>query len=493
MLMSLLKIPIAWFQLNIIFMAPPQDFWCEKPPMFTKLTDQEWRKICSPRVQEFPCLIFDPDIILFDPTFDKTLVPLVPCPKFVYDTSMFKRTITSEWDLVCSKRWRTHLCQCVMMWGILVGGVIFGVLADKYGRRIPLMCALFMQGVTSLLASVIPWFWVFLTDWFILALANGGISVVSFVLCMEVVSGKWRTIIPVLYQLPFGLGNAIMAGLAYWLRDWRKLGIALSMLSSLYIFYWFWIPESPKWLIATGQTEKALEILQEAAIMNGRPISRRYIRILKNNYLIGHSKKPPGFIAFIKSKNLRTKTILLAINWFCTGLSFYTFAQYLGSIGGNVFVSVGMTGVISALGGLTCVFVLARVGRKTAVGIYQLITSSCFILILLIPRDPESDWLRLLFAGIGFGGMAGTIPALYLFTGELFPTLGRNVGVSGVTTFARIASMIAPAVVTLESVMVDLPLIIVAIISLCQILLVLPLPETKDVPLPETLEEAEHI
>lgn len=60
------------------------------------------------------------------------------------------------------------------------------------------------------------------------------------------------------------------------------------------------------------------------------------------------------------------------------------------------------------------------------------------------------------------------------------------------TTFARIASMVAPAVVTLESLFVDLPLIILTVISFAQILMVLPLPETKDAPLPDTLEQAEQ-
>lgn len=86
----------------------------------------------------------------------------------------------------------------------------------------------------------------------------------------------------------------------------------------------------------------------------------------------------------------------------------------------------------------------------------------------------------------------GSIPALYLLSGELFPTLGRNLGVSGVTTFARIASMMAPAVVSLDSVVPNLPLILLAVTSAIQILLLLPLPETKDSPLPDTLEQAEQ-
>lgn len=47
-LMALLKLPMAWYQLNIIFMAPPQDFWCEKPDSLSEYSEEEWRKICIP-------------------------------------------------------------------------------------------------------------------------------------------------------------------------------------------------------------------------------------------------------------------------------------------------------------------------------------------------------------------------------------------------------------------------------------------------------------
>lgn len=72
---------------------------------------------------------------------------------------------------------------------------------------------------------------------FVLAVANGGTMVSSFVMCMEVVGGFWRTVIPILYQIPFGIGNSIMAGLAFLLRDWREYQLAISVLSALFIFY----------------------------------------------------------------------------------------------------------------------------------------------------------------------------------------------------------------------------------------------------------------
>ncbi|KAM3964985.1 organic cation transporter protein-like [Aphomia sociella] len=491
-LMALLKLPLAWYQLNIIFLAPPQEFWCVKPKIFAEYTDKEWRQICSPRIEEHPCLIFDPDMLISSPKTDKYVIPLVACKNFTYDQTIFTRTITSEWDLVCTNHWLVHLSQCVMMWGVLLGGIIFGILADNYGRKNPLMVAIVVQCVASYITSVVPWYWCWLFVWFVLALASGGIGIISFVMCMEVISGKWRTIIPILYQLPFGLGSSVMAGVAYFFRDWRQLEFVLATISALFILYWFWVPESPRWLLATGQIDKALEVLHAAAKQNNRENDLIDIKHLLSKCK-GQKRNDPGFVAFFKSRNMRYKTMLLSINWFCTGLAFYTFSQYLGLIGGNIFMTVALSGIISTPGAILCVIIVTKAGRKTTVWIFQLMTALCFVFILFTPKDKfANDWPRLLFAGVGFAGLAGIVPALYLFSGELFPTLGRNAGVGGVTTFARIAAMVAPAVVSLDEIQQDLPLILLTITSFAQMILIVPLPETKGLPLPDTLEQAEQ-
>ncbi|RVE54036.1 hypothetical protein evm_001439 [Chilo suppressalis] len=491
-LMALLKLPMAWYQLNIIFMAPPQDFWCVKPSKLFKYSDEEWRQMCMPHIEEYPCLIFDPDLLAMAPEMERKNIPLVECKKFIFNKTVFHRTITSEWNLVCSQLWLVHLTQCVMMWGVLLGGIIFGVIADKYGRRMPLMVAIIVQSIASYAASVFPYFRGWLAIWFILALCSGGLGIISFVICMEAVGGKWRTTVPILYQLPFGFGSSIMAVLAYFLRDWRQLEFALATLSALFILYWFWIPESPRWLLATGQSDKALEVLRQAAIQNHRDGN---LKIIRNSLpkCKGQKNTGLGFMAFFKLKNMRKKTLLLSANWFCTGLAFYAFSQYLGMIGGNIFLTVAISGIIYVPGGIVCLIVVAKVGRRATVWTFQVITAICFVFIVMTPKDVfANDWPRLIFAAIGFGGLAGSVPALYLYSGELFPTLGRNAGVGGVTTFARIAAMVAPAVVSLDSILPDLPMMLLAGVSIGQLFLILPLPETKDYPLPDTLEQAEQ-
>ncbi|XP_048485597.1 organic cation transporter protein [Plutella xylostella] len=488
--MALLKLPVAWYHMNIIFLAPPQDFWCRKPEMLLNVTEHEWREIFLPKSNNHSCFYDAPIISNESLTNRSGTASQVNCRSFDYDTSVFNRTIISDWDLVCSNRWLVHLSQIVLMLGILLGGILFGALADRYGRKHPLMAAIIIQSVCGFSSGTLSIFWVFLLNRFVLALSTGGIAVMAFVLCMEVVSGKWRTIVPVLCQLPFGLGAAIMSGMAYWWRDWRKLEFSLGCLSSLYVLYWFWIPESPRWLLATGQTEKALGVLRDAAKKNKRPFNINDVNLLLQQK--APATDQPRFTAFLKSPNMRRKTFLLSLNWLVTGIAYYTFAQYLGALGDNIFLTVATSGVISTPGAIISIYVLAKLGRKATIGGFQLLTCLCFVLLLVVPKNLYvNDWPRLLCAGVGMAGMAGSIPALYLFTAELYPTIGRNVGVGGVSIFARVGSMIAPLFVGLDEIMENLTLIVLACMSLAQILLVVPLPDTRGYPLPATLEEAE--
>lgn len=172
-----------------------------------------------------------------------------------YNRSLVHSSIITEWNLVCDNARLVDVAQIVLMLGILIGNatlllvrdvtlflqilgnIFFGVAADKYGRKTILIICIFIQSVCSIASAFVPWFWGFLLLRFLLAVANGGTMVSSFVMCMEVVGGFWRTVIPILYQIPFGIGNSIMAGLAFLLRDWREFQLAISALSALFLFY----------------------------------------------------------------------------------------------------------------------------------------------------------------------------------------------------------------------------------------------------------------
>ncbi|KAJ9582502.1 hypothetical protein L9F63_003195, partial [Diploptera punctata] len=184
LLMALLKLPIAWFQLNIIVLEAHTDFWCTPPQDLKRnLSLEEWKNMSHPRLSSGgydACRIYDRNYTS-DGDFPITSAT-VPCHSWEYDRQVFKENIVTEWDLVCGQAMMTNVAQATFMSGVLIGNVLFGMAADRFGRKIPLMIAIGVQAVTGVLCSFSPWFVGFLAARFLMAVATGGTMIISFVL-----------------------------------------------------------------------------------------------------------------------------------------------------------------------------------------------------------------------------------------------------------------------------------------------------------------------
>ncbi|KAK6636636.1 hypothetical protein RUM43_010298 [Polyplax serrata] len=479
LLLSLLKLPIGWFQLSIVFLAPITDFWCATP----KTSDWSWSDDTTP--------------------MNRTNYTLnscdAECSEYVFNTTVFKTTIISEWLLICDKEQLANVVQMSFMFGVLIGNVMFGIASDRFGRKNPLVVAIAVQSITSLLTAFVPWFLGFLLLRFLLAIATGGIMVTSFVLCVEMVGGKWRTSIPILYQIPFGLANSIMAIMAYFLRDWRNLTFTMSVISLSFLSYWWMIPESPRWLLAMGENDRAAQILSKAAKTNGSK-SKDFASILTslNDTTLAKKEPPsksPPFFRLFRTPRLRRTTLTLFFNWFVAGLSVFGFSQYISFIGKNedIFVHFTIGGLVTIPGTLLCIFFVKRFGRKRTIIVSGLTYGLTCILVTAFPSGAYAhDWPKILFAAISLTSMSVAFPALYLYAGELLPTVARNGGLGVSSMFARIGSMTAPFVLSARNSNEHAPLFILGGLPIIAVLLLIPLPETKERTLPDTFEEGEN-
>lgn len=100
--------------------------------------------------------------------------------------------------------------------------------------------------------------------------------------------------------------------------------------------------------------------------------------------------------------------------------------------------------------------------------------------------------MQTVLSSIGMFGLALSFPTVYIYSGELFPTVVRNIGVGTSSMCARIGSMIAPFIATLNVVHFWIPPLIFGIMPLVGAILCYTLPETLDCQLPDTIEEAER-
>ncbi|XP_037922443.1 organic cation transporter protein-like isoform X2 [Hermetia illucens] len=449
----LLKFPVAWHQMAIIFLSPPMDFKCAQPPDVDK---------CSR-----------------------------DCKQYEYNRSVFTETIVTQWNLVCDEAYLANLSQTLFMLGILVGNILFGIWADKLGRRNPLVAAVIIQLISGVITAFAPWYWLFLILKFITAMATGGTMCTSFVIVMEIIGPKWREVFSVVYQIPFNMGHLLLPLFAYFIRDWRYFQFAISIPSVILISYYWLVPESPRWLFTTGKIDEAAVILEKAAKQNKLPtdhIRSDLEEASKRNASEGKTSKGDMTDLF-KTLNMFKKTVIMIFNWFVCGLAFFGVAQYMGQIGGNIFANVAVGAALELPGTLVCIFMMKHLGRKITLISSNTLTGISMLCIAFVSKDTK--WAIVALSSAGIVGMSISFPTVYLYGAELFPTVVRNGGIGICSVSARVGSMIAPFVAGLSYSYHTLPAIIFGLTPLVGAALVFLLPETKGQPLPETIQDGE--
>lgn len=80
----------------------------------------------------------------------------------------------------------------------------------------------------------------------IIGFCSMAVVVVSFVLCVELVSGKWRTIIGILNIFPVAIAYILCAGISYYTYNWRTMQFVIATPTTLLLCLWFYMPESPR-------------------------------------------------------------------------------------------------------------------------------------------------------------------------------------------------------------------------------------------------------
>jgi len=92
-----------------------------------------------------------------------------------------------------------------------IGAVIFGIMADRYGRRLPLMINVVFYAVISVLSGLAPSYTVFLILRVLFGIGMGGEWGVGASLALESASPRLRGLLSGLLQEGYALGNLLSA------------------------------------------------------------------------------------------------------------------------------------------------------------------------------------------------------------------------------------------------------------------------------------------
>ena len=132
-----------------------------------------------------------------------------------------------------------------------VGAFIFGLLGDRFGRRIPLMINIIFYSLMELLTAFSPNFTVLLIFRALYGVGMGGEWGLGASLAMETLPTKARGLFSGILQQGYAFGY-LLAAVVYWIVfpffGWRGLFVAGALPAFLVIYIRARVPESPVWL-----------------------------------------------------------------------------------------------------------------------------------------------------------------------------------------------------------------------------------------------------
>nr|XP_020444351.1 LOW QUALITY PROTEIN: solute carrier family 22 member 2-like [Monopterus albus] len=397
-----------------------------------------------------------------------------------------RKSFVTEFDLVCSDGWLVDLYQSTVNVGFLFGSFTFGYVADRFGRRLSLLISSLLNAISGIVLAVAPNYVSILVVRTIHGFGVKGGWMVAYVLLSEIVGVEHRRTIGVLFQMMFSGGVLILPLLAYFISDWRWLQVAITAPYFLFLSYYCFIPESPRWLLSQSKSSKALEIAEAMAKENK-------MKLLKNvETLTDDDGDSPmaSYMDLVRTPKMRKHTLILMFNWFTSAVVYQGLVMRLGIAGGNVYVDFLLSALVEFPAALLILFSIERIGRRLPFASANIAAgASCFIAAFI----PDSMfWFKTVVACIGRLGITMTFEMVVFVNTELYPTFVRNLGVAVCSTLCDIGGIAAPFLLyRLAVIWQELPLIIFGAIAFTAGGLVLLLPETRGVPLPETIDDIE--
>ncbi|XP_038050998.1 organic cation transporter protein-like [Patiria miniata] len=451
-----------------------------------------------------------------------------------------ENTIVMELDLVCDQEILASTAQSILFCGVLAGAFIFGQLSDLIGRKTVLLVSVLLQAAAGIsIAFVYEYHW-FVMLWFFIGMFEQGMNLTEYVLVMEMFSPKMRSIAGCINNISWGVGVTLLAPIAYFLRDWRKMQLAISIPCLVAIPLWFVLYESVRWLLSRGRHTQAFKILRRIARFNGispppdgfvithegRNIresaepdganndlahSNGNLATVSGSKIPDHGQDPEGapskedgkkakthtFIDILRSWRVFRNLLIMCYSWFVNSMVYYGVSLYSSNLAGDKYFNFFLIAMVEIPAYIVVTFTLIWWGRRPTLFLFHLLAGVACVVTACLPRDPERaaeyEIPRIVSAVVGKFCITCSFGAAFLYGTEIFPTPVRNIGFGISSFFGRVGSILAPFVVYLDKVSNFIPLNIFGGLSLLAAGLVLLLPETRNKPLPETMKEAEML
>ena len=379
-------------------------------------------------------------------------------------------SVTTQFDLVCGKEWLISFSSAILFLGWMIGGLVLGWIADNFGRKTVFypstLLFIFIGFVTSFSPNIV----IFLILRFIAGFLVPGTYVQGFVIVAEYAGNKYRPFAGTLYNIFFSVNLFQLLVIAYFVREWKYVFILATAPYGFVVFLYPFIPESAKWLLVSGQNEKADKTFQKIAKWNKKEKPEGF-SVQAN---VARDKPNPWHL--FNTKEMAISTIIQGYAWMVNGMMFYGLTFAADDIGGSLYFNFFLLNIISLPAVFTITIFCERFGRKKTVTVSMLVASSLCILSAFLPGGRGKVAIVIL----GIFALNNSFPGIYIWSAEIFQTTHRSEGMGFLQLNARIGSAMAPFIVKqLITVHKTVPFILLGVLGYLAFGLSLYLPETK--------------
>nr|AFY98628.1 organic cation transporter 2 [Drosophila melanogaster] len=504
-LICLTSIPVAFHKLAGVFLLAKPDFRCALPfenGSIYELPTHLWN-LSYPENER--CSYYDVDYTeeYLNGSIPRSSNETKTCSSYVYDRSKYLNSAVTEWNLVCGRDFMAATSDSLFMLGVLLGSIVFGQLSDKYGRKPILFASLVIQVLFGVLAGVAPEYFTYTFARLMVGATTSGVFLVAYVVAMEMVGPDKRLYAGIFVMMFFSVGFMLTAVFAYFVHDWRWLQIALTLPGLIFMFYYWIIPESARWLLLKGRKDCAIANMQKAARFNKVEISDEALSELLDEGENSEEKAkqkledqeldegpPPSVWDLFCYPNLRRKTLLIFLDWLVTSGVYYGLSWNTSNLGGNVLLNFVISGAVEIPAYIFLLLTLNRWGRRSILCGCLVMAGLSLLATVIIPQRMHT--LIVACAMLGKLAITASYGTVYIFSAEQFPTVVRNVALGAASMVARISGMMAPFLNFLATIWKPLPLLICGSLTLVAGLLSLLLPETHNKPMLETIADGER-
>lgn len=289
----------------------------------------------------------------------------------------------------------------------------------------------------------------------------------------------------------------MLPGIAYLSRSsWRMAYVCISVLSMAYAcivlpFVW----ESPRWLVIRQREHEALDILKKMATWNANCLPKN-VRISPVSAEPGASNSASVMTSLFIVPWARRRIMVVMATAVGVGLVYYGLPLNVSNMNVNVYISTALNALVEipAIGVGTAL--LPTVDRRILVSVSSITCGLCCIACTLMSSvfsATAGSWMQMLVETVGFLSVCLTFDILYIFCLELFPTNVRSAAVAMMRQAIMAGAAIAPAVVVMGRMHLWVSFMAFGGFAVLSGFLTLLLPETRNRPLYDTLEQQEEV